>query len=76
MTARDELALLLNDDERQKFAHYLEQSAHSADGIATQMEILKSPTLAELARRERVYAAAARLIADRLRKTESQTVQP
>ncbi|HVJ72089.1 MAG TPA: hypothetical protein VM531_11390 [Sphingomicrobium sp.] len=76
MTARDERALLLTDDERQKFARYLEQSAHSANGIADQLQQLKSPLMAQLALRERKFAAAALLIADRLRQTESQTVQP
>ena len=68
--------MLLSDAERRKFTEWLEHESLSADAIARQMEQLKSPPMVELAKRERSYVVACNIIADRLRKTESQTIDP
>lgn len=66
--------MLLTDDERLRFTEYLDLESESAKGIAEQMEKLAGPAGQVLAKQERLYAAAARLIADRLRSTDSFVV--
>ena len=64
--------LLLTQEERDKFAAYLEREAVSADAIATQME--KSglpPAVRDVSvKRYRMEAAAAAFVARKLRSTE------
>ena len=67
-------ALLLTEEERQRFADYLEQESVSSDGIAQQMEATFGPPGKVLARQEREYSAAAMLIVKRLRSSERFTM--
>jgi hypothetical protein len=65
------MSLLLTDHERERFAAYLEAEAESADGIAAQMETIR--THEAIIKRFRLEAIAARIIAAKLRATESFT---
>jgi len=67
------MSLLLTQEERDKFAAYLERDAESANAIAVQME--KSTNLPLAVReasikRYRMEAAASAFVARRLRSTE------
>lgn len=66
--------MILTQQQRDLFAAWLEREASSAEAIAKPMEQLPGLVGAHLAKQELDYAAAARLIADRLRKTHSETV--
>ena len=66
--------LLLDDAERHRFAEYLEREAQSASAMAEQIEKTAGPVGAVLGKQERLYAAAATLIAKRLRATESFSI--
>jgi hypothetical protein len=63
----------LTQEERDRFAAYLEMDAASSKAIAEQMVNLPGAAMAELVRRERIVAAACLLIAQRLRSTQSET---
>lgn len=66
--------LLLTDEERQRFAEWLEMEARSAAAMAQQLGKVGPAVGEALSRKERLYAAAATLIARRLRETESFSV--
>jgi len=65
--------MLLTDAERARFAEYLEAESTSADAIGEQMAKLGGLP-AELAKRERIYAAACRMVAAKLRPGEAMTI--
>ena len=62
-----EKAILLRADERDRFAEYLEHEAATDAALADKMETL-GHTVA--AKRKRVEATAARIVAAKLRATE------
>ena len=64
--------MLLTNEERERFAAYLEQEARSDLAILEQME--KSNMPAALIQKYRVEAMAAQVIAKKLRSTESETI--
>ena len=64
------MELLLNQQERDRFAEWLEHEAATAKGLIEQMEKL-GPHMAPLMAREKAEAGAALLIARKLRSTES-----
>ena len=68
-----QLELLLSDSESRRFIFWLESEAPSAEGIAQQMASMGG-VHEMLAKQEREYAAAARLIAARLRRTERMSI--
>jgi hypothetical protein len=63
--------MLLTDDERRRFAEYLEKDADSNELLAAQLEKLNS----QLGMQKRIEAAAERLIARNLRVSESQSIR-
>lgn len=65
--------LLLTPQERDRFAAWLEHEATVAQGLIAQMEKL-GPMSAPLIARERAEAAAALLIARKLRATHTDTL--
>lgn len=69
---------LLSDKERDRFATWLEQEAADGDAMAEQMKksAADAPVILVLAMKERAEAFAARVIAKKLRETESMTVGP
>jgi hypothetical protein len=67
--------LLLSDAERERFAAYLERDAVSSEGIAEQMQKLGGPVIEPLRQQVLAEAAACRIIAKKLRSTESQRVK-
>jgi hypothetical protein len=64
----------LTDQERQRFADWLEMEADSNEGLAAQMDKIAGPMMGEVSKRQRIEAAAMRLIAKRLRSTESMSI--
>lgn len=66
------MSRLLTDAERNRFATWLEQEAMQGDAMAKQMEGMNMPK--ELITRERNEALAAKIIANKLRSTESVSV--
>jgi hypothetical protein len=66
--------LLLSTQERDRFAAWLEHEAATAKGLIEQMEKL-GPHVAPLVAREKAEAAAALLIARKLRATESMSIE-
>lgn len=62
--------LLLTEQERERFAAWLEHEAATAKGLIEQMEKL-GPAMAMLIAREKAEAAAALVIARKLRATHS-----
>jgi hypothetical protein len=65
---------MLTDAERQKFADYLEMDAEGCDQLAIQMEKLPSPPTLQLAKQQRNLAMAERVVARKLRSTETMTI--
>lgn len=63
---------LLTQEERDRFAAYLEAEAATDEGIAQQMEQAKVPDV--LIRKIRAEATAARIIAAKLRSIESMQI--
>jgi len=77
------MSRLLSQQERDRFAAWLEQEAESGELMAAQMEkgIQGTPpahmlAMHTLAKKERAEAMAARIIAKKLRATESFEVEP
>ncbi len=66
--------MILTDAERLKFIDYLDTCANDGEGIAKQMETLPGPAMAAMAKRERAIMAAYRIVANRLRDTQSMTL--
>lgn len=66
------MSALLTEEERRKFAAWLEREALTSGGLAEQMAKINLPTM--VADVEKRYGAACALIADRLRRTESYTL--
>jgi len=67
--------MFLTDQEREKFASYLEQDASSNEQMANQMKSLPgAETLVPMIKIYVVRSAAERLIAGLLRSTESQKI--
>lgn len=66
--------MLLTDAERQRFAQYLEEEAHTDEAMADQMEQVRVPEV--LVKKLRMEAAAARIIAAKLRSIESMSIEP
>jgi hypothetical protein len=62
--------MLLTQEERNRFATWLENEVVTSKAIVTQLEFL-GPHAAPLVAREKAEAAAAELIAHKLRSTES-----
>lgn len=71
------MSRLLSDQERDRFASWLEQEAKSDEGTARQLEGLargpSDPTHV-LALKFRIEAGAAKVIAKKLRETQSMTL--
>lgn len=65
--------LLLTDQERDRFASWLEHEATVGKGLIEQMEKL-GPHAAPLVAREKQEAAAALVIARKLRATEGMSI--
>lgn len=65
---------MLTEAERVKFADYLELEADSNEQLAAEMGKTPSGLIEALAKKYRMEAAAMRLVANRLRATESQAV--
>lgn len=65
--------LLLTDQERLRFAAWLEHEAATTKGIVEQMEKL-GPHTAPMVARQKTEAAAALLIARKLRETHSDSI--
>ena len=65
--------LLLTQQERDRFAAWLEHEAYVGKGLIEQMEKL-GPHAAPLVAREKAEAAAALLIARKLRSTEGMSI--
>ena len=67
--------LLLTPEEKARFVQWLELEASTAEGLIAQMEKLPGMAINALyTQREKQYAIAARLIADRQRRTQSVTL--
>lgn len=64
--------LLLSEQERERFAAWLEQEAATSEAVVEQMSKLTVPQA--FVDKERAEANAARIIARRLRATESVAV--
>jgi len=64
--------IILTDQERIRFAAYLEQEAATSDGLADQMDKLGG--IGRLAEMYRTMAAAAQIIAKDLRGGEKTTI--
>lgn len=69
------MGMLLTSEERDRFAAWLENEAATAKVLIEQMEKL-GPHVAPLVAREKAEAAAALLIARKLRATESMSIGP
>ena len=67
------MSLLLTDEERMRFADWLELEARTATGLIEQLEKL-GQYAAPLVAREKAEAAAARLIAAKLRGIQSMSI--
>ena len=65
--------LLLTAQERDRFAAWLENEARTAEGLIARMEKL-GPYTAPLVVREKAEAAAAVVIARKLRATQSMSI--
>lgn len=68
----DYRTLLLTDDERARFAAYLERTAADDEAMIAQMEKIKAPEV--LIKRTRTEALAAKIIAAKLRSIESVSI--
>lgn len=64
--------MLLSDEERKKFADWLENEAATANSMIEQMKKLNLPDA--IMQREKAEAAAALIIARKLRGTESMSI--
>lgn len=64
--------MLLTDDERRKFVEWLELEAITSDGFARKLEEMQMPK--PLIDKMKMEAAAATIIAKKLRSIESQTI--
>lgn len=65
----------LTDQEREKFAAYLEQDAMSNAAMAAQMEKMDpTGTMGMLATKYKNEAAAARIVAAKLRSIQTDTI--
>lgn len=67
------MSMLLTNEERERFAAWLEHEASTAKILIEQMEKL-GPHAAPLVAREKAEAAAAMLIAAKLRATQSMSI--
>lgn len=66
----------LSDEERQRFAAYLEQDAANDAAMAEQIEKMGGgPPMEMMAKKMRTEATAARIVAAKLRSIETQTVR-
>ncbi len=65
--------MLLTDEERRRFAEYLEQDAESSRLIIAQMEAM--PNVEMMTRNIKIEMHAALIIARKLRDVESQTIR-
>ena len=68
-----EVTLLLTQQERDRFASYLEHEASTTEGMIAQMEKIKTPEV--ILRLKRTEAAACRFVANMLRTTESWGIE-
>lgn len=66
--------MLLTDKERTRFVKWLEMTASNCTGMAKQCELLSGPAISEIAKREKIKAAACLLIACDLQSAESMTI--
>jgi len=66
--------LLLTEQERHRFADWLEMEAASSEGLALELDKLFGGSVAAIAKQHRMEAAASRLIAKKLRSIESMTI--
>lgn len=64
--------MLLTDDERRRFAEYLEQDAASGEAILEQLA--KLPGMDAIIRLTRAEVAASRIVAKKLRSTHSESI--
>jgi hypothetical protein len=68
--------MILTDEERAKFAAYLEQQAHDNDGMAKLMEqSLPGAVPKDVVKLLRQDAAAFAYVAAKLRAVESETIE-
>ena len=64
--------IMLTDEEKKKFADYLEQDAFSDNGMAKQMDTLEASSPVAVMLRQK--AAAKMIVAQHLRSGESMTI--
>ena len=64
--------ITLSDNDRNRFATWLEQEAHSLDSTAEQMKKIKG--LEIMIRKFKAEAAAHSIVASKLRSTETSTI--
>lgn len=64
---------MITPEERMRFAAYLEEDARTTDALADQLAKL-SGFPEKLEKHYRAYAAAARVVAAKLRATETETL--
>lgn len=65
--------MLLTDEERKKFAEYLETDVMSSEALLRQME--KLPGMETFAKKTRIEIAAMMMVAKRLRNTELVSIK-
>lgn len=64
--------MLLTDDERRRFAEYLEQDAASGEAILSQLE--KLPGMDAIIRKTQAEVAATKIVAKKLRSLHSESI--
>lgn len=67
--------MLLTDQERARFVAYLESDASDSEGMAEQMGKFGGPPQQALAKKLRMEAAACKIVAAKLKATESMEVR-
>lgn len=66
----EEKTMILNAEERERFAEYLEQDATTTEGLIRQMETMATdPVMAALIKQRRVEMLAERVVAKMLRQS-------
>jgi hypothetical protein len=66
------MAIILTQEERDRFATYLEEDSNSSLGIIKQME--KLPNTETIVKHYKLEAAASKIVAAKLRATTSEEV--
>lgn len=67
--------MVLSDEERDRFAAYLESTATDNEGLARLMDLVSSAPTAEIAKKYRTEALACRVVAQMLRSCHTETLK-